>query len=170
MLLNEGGKVTGTDKDALQSTSLAIEELYNYYKRPVSLVELTSHMSLSKDTTYSRCEKLIELNRIRKYFGRELGMKPSKSAFYSPKISLYELPVLQNIEDEPQRMIATLLVQLINYNTDNYLNEGVTLETLTKNSNLKTAIVKKALTTIKQQGFIGTKKTPQQEEIYYIIT
>ncbi|MHA1989453.1 MAG: hypothetical protein ACW981_02575 [Candidatus Hodarchaeales archaeon] len=158
-----------TNKEELILTYNSIEELHDNLKRPVKLVEISEFMNLSKETTYNRCEKLVETEKIKKFYGRDLGLKPSKSAFYRPNISLYDFNVIQSIDNSNERKIANIFIQQQEEEDEMGDLKGVKISTILEKTKLTKIEVQKSLQDLIIKGLIGIKRYPGKKEMYYRI-
>lgn len=156
------------NKEELVFTYNSVEELHESLQRPVKLVEISEFMNLSKETTYNRCEKLVESERIKKFYGRDLGLKPSKSAFYRPNISLYDFSVIQSLNHINEKKIANLFIQ---HQDEDPTGEpsGLKLSYIQNQSRLTKEEVQKSLQGLINKGLLGLKRYPGKNEVFYII-
>jgi predicted transcriptional regulator len=157
------------NKEELILTYNSIEELHENLKRPVKLIEISEFMNLSKETTYNRCEKLVETDKIKKFYGRDLGLKPSKSAFYRPNVSLYDFNVIQSIDNSNERKIANIFIQRQEEEDELGDLKGIKISTILEETKLTKIEVQKALQELIIKGLIGIKRYPGKKEIYYRI-
>ena len=156
-------------KDELLETFNSIEDLFYSLKRPVKLIEISEFMNMSKETTYNRCEKLIEVEKIKKFYGRDLLLKPSKSVFYRPNVTLYDISVLQSLENANEKKIANIFVQHYEEDEGNDNKQGIKISFIRHNSKLSEIELQKGLQKLLNNGYIDMRKYPATKEIYYKI-
>ncbi len=146
-------------EDYLKQTFDAIERLVEEKDGvPLSKTELATFMGLSESTIYFRCEKLVEIRQITKFYGRDLGFEPAKSVFYAIPRTLYDLQSVESIANELARKVALALLQSQPLSKKDFLTAG----SLNENE------LEEGITYLLNRGLIA-RKSKTDGSIFYLI-